>query len=385
VADASAKLSPPGPAPLMLHRDTGFDEDVTVLRLLLPLAALMAWTAAPLARSPVSPIAALREAVALPGQGETRAALVALDGKVAAEHYGPGYSAETRFVSWSMAKTVTALALGILHDEGKIDLNAPAPIPAWRTLTDGRETITTRHLLTMTSGLQHQESGERGLPIERADTVRMLFSDGAQDAAGYAIARPLAHPPGTHWQYSTATTHILSEIVTNIVAPGKPPAERRTLLAAWFKARLWDPLGVNTAEWDFDAKGLFLGGSMLHMTARDFAKLGQLMLDRGAAPDGRRIVSDAWIATMLTKAAAKNNNHYAGQLWLNTGPAEGQPHVLFHPKGDADAYAMIGHLGQYVVVAPSRRTVVVRLGKSVTAERPRVREILGTLLETVRN
>lgn len=354
-----------------------------MLRRSLPVVVLVALAASAGARAPTNPTAAVAAAMAAPGQGETRALLVTIDGRIAAERYAADFTPETRFVSWSMAKTVTALALGLLHDEGKIDLDAPAPVPAWRGLTDGREKITTRHLLTMTSGLQHQEGSERGLPIERADTVRMLFSDGAQDAAGYAIARPLAHPAGTHWQYATATTHILAEIITNIVAQGKAPAERRALLAAWFKSRLFDPLGVTSAEWDFDAKGLFLGGSMLHMTARDYARLGQFMLDRGAAPDGKRIVSDAWIKIMLTKAAAHNNNHYAGQLWLNTGPADGQPHVLFHPQGDRDAYAFIGHLGQYIIVAPTRRAVVVRLGKSVTAERPRVRETLGVLIDTI--
>jgi CubicO group peptidase (beta-lactamase class C family) len=88
---------------------------------------------------------------------------------------------------------------------------------------------------------------------------------------------------------------------------------------------------------------------------------------------------------MLTKAATKNNNHYAGQVWLNTGPAEGQAPVLFHPKGDADIFGFGGHLGQHIVVAPRGRVVVVRLGKSVGGERARVREALGTLIETTRN
>lgn len=321
------------------------------------------------------------EAFGASGQGDTRVLLVAQDGQVRLHRMAPGYTDKTRFVSWSMAKTVTAIALGVLVDEGKIDIDAPAPVKAWRTVTDGRETITTRHLLNMTSGLKHQEGGEGGQPIEHSDTVRMLFTDGAQNAAAYAIARPLAHSPGAHWQYSTATTHILADIIANQISPETAPDRRRVSVARWFHERLWTPLGITSAEWDFDNAGLFLGGSMLHMTALDYLKLGQFMLDRGVAPDGTRLLSERWIDVMLTKAAAANNNHYAGHLWLNTGPADGQPPVLFHPKGGAKTFGMIGHLGQYVVVVPEVKTVIVRLGKSVTAERPAVRAALGGIID----
>ncbi len=323
------------------------------------------------------------EILTTPGSGETRALLVIRDGNIAFEYYAPGYVAENRFVSWSMAKTITALALGMLHDEGRIQLDAPAPVPAWRTLTDGREKITVRHLLTMTSGLQHQEGSEGGKPIEKADTVRMLFSDGAQHAAAYAIARPLSHPPGTHWQYSTATTHILADIITNLVSPSKDPAERRRAVADWFMARMWAPLGITSAEWDFDNAGLFLGGSMIHMTARDYARLGQFMLDRGTTRDGRRLVSEAWLTILMSQAAAINNNHYAGQLWLNTGPASNQQPVLFHPKGGADTTAMIGHLGQYIIAVPSKRSVIVRLGKSNTGERAILRASMAAFIDAL--
>jgi CubicO group peptidase (beta-lactamase class C family) len=316
-----------------------------------------------------------------PGQGETRALLVAENGALRFKQFASGYREDTKFVSWSMAKTVTSIALGMLVDEGRIDIDAPAPVRAWRQATDGRRAITSRHLLTMTSGLKHQEGGERGQPIERADTVRILFTDAAHDAAAYAIARPLDHPAGTHWQYSTVTSHILADIVTALITTETALDKRRADVARWFTERLWVPLGITSAEWDFDAKGLFLGGSMLHMTAADYLRLGQFMLDRGATPAGKRLISERWLDVMLTKAAAANNNHYAGHLWLNTGPAAGQPPVLFHPKGGLGTYAMIGHLGQYVVVAPDANVVIVRLGKSTTPERSAVRSALGSIID----
>jgi CubicO group peptidase (beta-lactamase class C family) len=349
------------------------------------VAAFLVWVivaSAPAQAQPVADVATVaRASLGMAGGGETRALVVMQQGQPTFEHYGPGFSATNRFVSWSMAKTVTAFALGLLVDAGKLNLDAPAPVAAWQN--DARGKITLRHLLTMTSGLAHQEGGEGGKPIQNADTVRMLFSDGAHDAAAYAVARPLAYPPGTHWQYSSATTHILAEIVTNAVTTVKGPMDRRRVMAAWFKTQLWDPLGITSAEWDFDQNGLFLGGSMLHMTALDYARLGQFLLDGGKTTAGRALLSDGWMQNLLAKANAANNNHYAGQLWLNTGPAAGQAAVLFHPGGGADTVAMVGHLGQYVVAAPGKRAVVVRLGKSTTTERGAVRKAIGQLIDAL--
>ena len=309
--------------------------------------------------------------------GETRALLVVQDGKVLLERYLDGYAAETRFVSWSMAKSVTAFAIAMLIDEGRLTLDAPAPVAAWAKPDDPRGKITLRHLLNMTSGLAHQEASEDGKKIETADTVRLLFSDGAQAAAAYATSRPLLHPPGTVWKYSTATSHILADIVTNAVTAERDPDKRRRIMAAWFAERFWIPLAITSAEWDFDNTGLFLGGSMLHMTARDYARLGEFMLARGAAPGGKRLLSEAAVLLLLAKAQAANNVQYAGQIWLNTGPA------LYHPRGGADTFAYIGHLGQYVSVTPSKKLVVVRLGKTANAARGPLREELGKLIDAL--
>lgn len=324
-------------------------------------------------------------AFADPAAGETRALLVfsARNGAFDQVYgrYRTGYAAETRFVSWSMAKTVTAVAVALLATENRIAVDAPAPVSAWRAPGDPRGRITVRHLLTMTSGLAHQEGREDGRPIEAADTVRMLFTDGAADMARYAASKPLAHEPGTHWQYSTATTHILADIVARAITSATDPMERRRATVRWFAERLWAPLGITSAAWDFDAAGLFLGGSMLHMTAADYARLGRFLFDGGRTPNGPPIIPPAALALLTSKAAARNNNHYAGQLWLNTGPAPGQQDVLFHPRGGADTFALIGHLGQYVVVAPSRRLVIVRLGKSVTSARAAVRAGLADIID----
>jgi CubicO group peptidase (beta-lactamase class C family) len=92
--------------------------------------------------------------------GETRAVVIMANGKLAAERYGPGYDKDTRFVSWSMAKTVTGVLIGMLVSDGLLALDGPAPVPQWQRPGDPRGGITLRHLLQMRSGLRHTESGD---------------------------------------------------------------------------------------------------------------------------------------------------------------------------------------------------------------------------------
>ena len=113
------------------------------------------------AREPQSP-ARLIAPLFTPGQG-TRAVLLIEDGKVVAKRYAPGFSDANRFISWSMAKTITGFLIGMLVHDGKLRLDAPAPIAEWHRPGDPRAAITLRELLQMRSGLQHIEVGD---PIE---------------------------------------------------------------------------------------------------------------------------------------------------------------------------------------------------------------------------
>ncbi len=103
--------------------------------------------------------------------------------------------------------------------------------------------ITLRELMQMRSGLQHVELGE---PREKADSLRMLVGPGAPDQAGYAQAKPLVHAPGSNFTYSTATTMLLSGIVTDLLTPVKTPQVRRDAMAHFIEARLAGPLGLKS-------------------------------------------------------------------------------------------------------------------------------------------
>jgi len=122
------------------------------------------------------------------GLGETRALVVMQNGKLAAERYAPGYGPDTRFVSWSMAKTVTAVMIGMLVADGRLRLDERAPVELWHRSGDARGEITLRQLLQMRSGLRHTEAGD---PPYESSEVRMLFLDGRDDMARWAEEQPL--------------------------------------------------------------------------------------------------------------------------------------------------------------------------------------------------
>ena len=155
---------------------------------------------------------------------ETRAVIVMRGGRIVAERYAPGYHENTRFVSWSMAKSITGVMIGMLVSDGRLRLNESAPVPAWQRPGDPRGEITLRQLLQMRSGLKHVEAGD---PVYRSDEVRMLFLDGRDDMARYAEDQPLDSEPGKTFRYSTATSVILSDLAARALAPVPAPEHRR--------------------------------------------------------------------------------------------------------------------------------------------------------------
>ncbi|MDO9490241.1 MAG: serine hydrolase, partial [Sphingomonadaceae bacterium] len=313
-----------------------------------------------------------------PELGETRALIVLQDGVPVIERYATGYAAGNRFISWSMAKSLTATLVGQLVADGRLQLDAPAPVPAWqRTPGDPRAKITLRQLLHMSSGLDHTEGGER---LQDADTVRILFTDRAGDAAAASVAQPLEAPPGARYEYSTATSVILADIVQRTIAPeARTPPARRAAMRAYMLEHLIRPAGMSSLVCEFDAAGTMLGGSLCHATARDWARFGQMYLDGGRV-GGQQVVAPDWIDFVRTPAATDGG--YGGHFWLNRARPAGSDAALFPEMGPDDAYAAIGHLGQYVVVVPSKQLVVVRLGKTQDEVLAPVRQAVGRLVNS---
>ncbi|MEO0442021.1 MAG: serine hydrolase, partial [Pseudomonadota bacterium] len=297
-----------------------------------------------------------------PAMAETRALLIMHRGEIIAERYGEGYDEDTRFISWSMAKSFTGALIGFLVADGRLVLDDPAPVPAWQRPGDPRGDITLRQLIHMSSGLDHTEVPEEGgATVFEADTNRMLFLDGASNVAGYAEARPMEAEPGAKFEYSTATSMILADIITRTLTNSTDPEVRRNAAMRFIRGRLLEPLGMDGTYFEFDANGTFLGGSIIQASARDYATFGEFLRNNGARK-GAQHLPVSWVQFMRTSST--NDPAYGGHIWLNKKRPEGRNQVLFPDMAPDTVFAALGHLGQQIVVSPDQKLTVVRLGKT---------------------
>jgi CubicO group peptidase (beta-lactamase class C family) len=312
-----------------------------------------------------------------PALSETRAVVVMHGGIVVAERYAPGYGPDSRLISWSMAKSVTATLVGMMVADGLLVLDDPAPVPEWSSPGDPRAKISLRHLLHMSAGLDHTEVAEGDKAIYEADTTRLLFMDGRENVARYAENRNLEAEPGSKYEYSTATSHILADIMTRTLTDSTDPEVRRNAMLEYARGRLFEPLGMTSAMPEFDRYGTMLGGSMIHATARDWAKFGEFLRNNGSVRSAQ-LLPTSW--TRFMKTPSDMDASYGGHVWLNRKRPGGRDQVLFPGRAPADVFAAIGHLGQFVVVSPQHKLTIVRLGKTQDSELTPINDQLAKLI-----
>jgi CubicO group peptidase (beta-lactamase class C family) len=261
--------------------------------------------------------------------------------------------------------------------DGLLVLDDPAPVPEWANPGDGRRKITLRQLLQMSSGIDHTEVPDEEKAIFEADTPRMLFLDGRENVARYAESRTPEAEPGKKFEYSTATSHILADIMTRALTDSRDPLVRRNAMLEYARGRLFEPLGMKSAVPEFDRNGTMLGGSMIHATARDWVKFGEFLRNNGSVRSAQ-LLPQSWVRFM--KTASVNEASYGAHLWLNRTKTNDIGQVLFPGKAPNDAFAALGHLGQYIVVSPSQKLVVVRLGKTQDEELGPINDQLAKLV-----
>jgi CubicO group peptidase (beta-lactamase class C family) len=294
----------------------------------------------------------------------TRAIVVVHRGRLIAERYADGYTADTRFAGWSMAKSVTNALVGILVGERRISLADRLDRPEWQAPADPRRAITVHDLLQMSSGLEFDESY-----TPTGGATRMLFD--TRDVAAFAAASPLAHEPGSAWYYSSGTTNLLSWHVRQAFA-GDDVA-----YLSFPRRALFDRIGMHGAVFEPDAAGTFVGSSFVYATARGWARFGLLFLQEGVW-NGERILPAGWVAYSLTPAPAPLGR-YGAHWWLNAGePLD----ITRRPWPDlsTDLYWAAGFQGQHVAIVPSRELVVVRLGASADERAWSLGDFLAELL-----
>jgi CubicO group peptidase (beta-lactamase class C family) len=287
------------------------------------------------------------------GVPDTRALLVVRGGALVLERYAPGFDANTRFYSWSMAKSVTQALVGLLVRDGRLALDDRVDVPEWSAADDPRRAITLRQMLNMSSGVANSDDDGGSTEAGLGFAARMLFGDGARDMGGYAAAAPLEHAPGTYWAYSTATSVLVARSVQR--ALGDPEAGR-----SFARRELFERIGMRSALQEVDAQGTLAGGSSVWATARDWARFGLLYL-RDGVWDGSRVLPEGWVDFTRTPAPAPNNGSYGAHFWLVRpgGPTQFPPAT----RAPLDAFEANGANGQIVMIIPSRDLLVIRLGE----------------------
>jgi CubicO group peptidase (beta-lactamase class C family) len=280
----------------------------------------------------------------------TTAVVVAHDGRLVAERYAKGYSKTTPMLSWSMAKSVMASLIGIEVGDGRLGLRDPAPVPEWSDPNDPRHAITVDQLLRMSSGLDFAEVYG---PV--SDVSEMLFTN--PDVGAFAAKSRLAAPPDTVWSYSSGTANILSRIFRDLHR-GDLAAQTR-----YARERLFDAADMTSAFIEPDVTGTLIGSSFTFMTARDWARFGELYRRDGVWRE-RRILPAGWVRYATTPTPKAPRGSYGAHFWLNAGDPT-DPAQRPWPRMPADTFAAWGHSGQYVLVIPSAKLVIVRLGLSL--------------------
>jgi CubicO group peptidase (beta-lactamase class C family) len=291
--------------------------------------------------------------------GETHALLIVQGGRIVLERYGDGCGPDQTYPSWSKAKSITHALVGIAVGDGKLDVSAPADVPEWRD--DERAAITLDHLLRMSSGLQWVEEYVPGQP---SDVIAMLFGDGQDDVAGFAARFPLAHQPGSFWQYSSGTTNIVSRILARTLDAYGPDFE------AFMRARLFEPLGMTSPVPKFDAAGTFIGSSFCFCTARDFARFGLLYL-RDGMWEGRRLLPEGWVDYARTPTPQQPlDEPYGAHWWLGVG--------------GPGSFSANGYDGQFTVCVPDLDLVLVRHGATPLDRKDDLRAWVGEVVDCFR-
>jgi CubicO group peptidase (beta-lactamase class C family) len=286
------------------------------------------------------------EEPAEPPLRRTKAVVVVQDGKVIAERYADGIGVDTPLLGFSMTKSVINALIGLLTQQGVVTPSMTAPIAEWRGADDPRREIEIEHLMRMTTGLALDETNS-GFDL----SSQMLYL--YDDMAAPAVQAPLIARPGTRWAYSSPSTQILARIIRDAV--GGP---EQMLRFAW--RDLFNPLGIRTVTLEFDGSGTLQGSSAMLASARDWARFGLLYLQDGVVGE-KRVLHEDWVDL---SAAATLDTDYGAGFWTNRSEhanAKGRI-AMGMPR---DAFFASGDLGQRIVILPTQRMVVVRLGDSV--------------------
>ena len=258
--------------------------------------------------------------------------LIIKDGNIVYERYELGNTAESRWHSWSVAKSVTSLLVGAAIQDGyieSVDEKVSDYLP--RLINSSYDDVKIRHLMQMASGVEWNE--------DYADPEADINTIEWDTLSVYEQLRhkPRAADPGSLFNYNTAETNLVGTLLRSAIGNN---------LSTYLTEKIWRPFGMESiAYWELsEPGGGEFGGSSISATLRDYGRIGLFALNNGKLPDGTQVLPDGWIAESTTPSPGYE---YYGYLWWLRG--EG-------------AFAASGIFGQGIHIDPAHNLVIAQHG-----------------------
>lgn len=266
-------------------------------------------------------------------------------GRIAFEHYDLGIDADTRWISMSMAKSVSTTLVGVaIKDKliGSVDEQLTRYLPELRgTSYDG---VSIRHLLQMTSGVRWDDT-HTVASSERRQMLELQIGQQPGAIMKYLAGQPRIAAPGSVWNYSTGETHVVGALVRAAVGGW---------CADYLSQKIWSKLGMQSdATWWLESPGgLEVAGSGINATLRDYARFGLFMLDGGVIGT-EQVLPEGWVeeATRPLQVGGKRVDY--GYMWWPVPAPDGSLRD--------GAFSARGIFGQYIYINPRQQVVVVVL------------------------
>lgn len=284
---------------------------------------------------------------------DTSALLVIKDGAVRFEDYYLTGGRQVQWISWSVAKSFISAMVGIAVEEGLIG-SIEDPITRYVPVLagSGYDGVSIKHILQMSSGARWNEDySDPKSDINRLGAVM----SGASSLGEFVSQIEPATQPGTFCQYNSADTQAVGMLLVAVTG---------TSIAEYMQIKLCEPLGMESSGyWIVDGAGMEMALGGLNLTARDFAKIGELYRNQGLW-GGKQIVPKVWVAESVTSQAA---HLQPGQVIVGGHVFPfGYGYQWWIPQGEDGEFSAIGVYNQFVYVDPSRQTVIVKLSANRT-------------------
>lgn len=258
------------------------------------------------------------------------ALLVIRDGHLIVEKYYDGHTSSSLFELRSITKNVTSALTGIALADGLIsDVDVPLKKYYPGQINGAKDSIRLRDMLNMASGLEWDEDQE----------INPITENKVPNTVEYLLSRKLTSTPGTVFNYNTLSTHVAGDILYKVTGRH---------LSQYAAQKLFEPLNIQTYQWQRDPEGRNWGGFGLQLRARDMAKFGLLYLNNGLW-DGAQLVPEAWVqaaASPQIQVSGSSVTGYSYQWWTSSGLSSA-------------IYYGSGYGGQGLFIVPEKNLIVI--------------------------